>query len=107
MMVVGLFVLPGAQVSVGGAHRYWSMLNGFAACLADMAYYKVCFILLSSLSLKKLLSSMRKCVQLSELGVRVSVLGPVTGLYLVVPAVLGVLLLDEPLTLQKVIGLVS
>jgi hypothetical protein len=39
------------------------------------------------------------------LGVSVSVAGPVSGLYLTLPAVLGVLLLGEPLTWAKVVGL--
>lgn len=35
----------------------------------------------------------------------VSVAGPVSGLYLTLPAMLGVLLLGEPLTWAKVVGL--
>jgi drug/metabolite transporter (DMT)-like permease len=42
--------------------------------------------------------------QLSGLGMSVSVLGPVTALYIIVPAVLGVALLGESLTLRKVSG---
>jgi hypothetical protein len=42
---------------------------------------------------------------MARLGVSVSVAGPVSGLYLTLPAVLGVLLLGEPLTLSKVVGL--
>jgi transporter family protein len=40
------------------------------------------------------------------MGMSVSVLGPVTALYIVVPAVLGVLCLGETFTLRKVVGLV-
>jgi transporter family protein len=39
------------------------------------------------------------------MGMSVSVLGPVTALYIIVPAVLGVLLLGESVTLRKVGGI--
>ncbi len=40
------------------------------------------------------------------MGVSVSVLGPASALYIVVPAVLGVLLLKEPITGRKAAGIV-
>lgn len=39
------------------------------------------------------------------MGVSVSVLGPVTALYIIVPAVLGVVVLGERITLRKAAGI--
>ncbi len=44
--------------------------------------------------------------QAAMMGVSVSVLGPASALYIVVPAVLGVLLLKEPITGRKAAGIV-
>ncbi|ELR15931.1 uncharacterized protein ACA1_023830 [Acanthamoeba castellanii str. Neff] len=71
-----------AEALLGWGDGSLAIFSGVAAALADIAFY-----------------------QLARLGVSVSVAGPVSGLYLTLPAVLGVLLLGEPLTWAKVVGL--
>jgi len=71
----------GIQVGLTSAHVA-ALMNGIFFTIADIAYYK-----------------------LSESGMDVSTLGPLTSLYVVIPAILGVLILKEPITTRKVIGL--
>eukprot|EP00027_Filamoeba_sp_ATCC50430_P011246 CAMPEP_0168562276 /NCGR_PEP_ID=MMETSP0413-20121227/12037_1 /TAXON_ID=136452 /ORGANISM="Filamoeba nolandi, Strain NC-AS-23-1" /LENGTH=128 /DNA_ID=CAMNT_0008593693 /DNA_START=265 /DNA_END=648 /DNA_ORIENTATION=+ len=62
--------------------HFWAIVNGIAFTVADIAYYK-----------------------LSRSGVDVSTLGPLTSLYVVVPILLGVTVLKEPVTPKKAVGL--
>lgn len=44
-------------------------------------------------------------VQISNTGISVSVAGPATALYIIIPALLGVLLLKETMTRRKGLGI--
>jgi len=65
------------------ANHFWAILNGVAFTLADFAYYK-----------------------LSKGGMHVSTLGPLTSLYVLMPIILGIVVLKEPITTRKVVGFV-
>jgi uncharacterized membrane protein len=81
-LLVNLFVIP--KVKWGWSfHHGLAILVGVLFVISNLAYY-----------------------QLSKLGGQASVLAPLTGLYVLVPVVLGWLVLGEPPTLRKWFGLV-
>eukprot|EP01116_Phalansterium_solitarium_P025673 TRINITY_DN9935_c0_g1_i1.p1 TRINITY_DN9935_c0_g1~~TRINITY_DN9935_c0_g1_i1.p1 ORF type:complete len:187 (+),score=16.11 TRINITY_DN9935_c0_g1_i1:119-679(+) len=81
-----------ALVSLATANRvqhglsifhFWAVLNGISQAVADLFYYK-----------------------LSDRGMSVSTLGPLTSTFVIVPTVLGILLLKESVSKKKILGLV-
>ena len=77
--LVGALVFPRASFSLTRYHAL-AMVVGSMFVLGNIAYYKLS--------------------QTSE----VSTLAPLTGLYVMVPVVLGLIFLGEPLTLRKGAG---
>jgi transporter family protein len=64
------------------SYHLGAILSGTLFTVADLCYYR-----------------------LSKAGMPVSVLGPVTSLYIIVPILLGALFLKEALTLRKLVGI--
>jgi uncharacterized membrane protein len=81
-LLVNLFVISKAKWD-WTLHHGLAVLVGVLFVISNLAYY-----------------------QLSKLGGQASVLAPLTGLYVLVPVVLGWLVLGEPPTLRKWFGLV-
>ncbi|MDP6356543.1 MAG: EamA family transporter [Planctomycetota bacterium] len=79
-LFANIYFIPKAKLA-------WTLNHGLAAAvgilfvLSNVAYYKLC-----------------------ESGGQASVLAPLTGLYVIVPVILGVAFLEEDLTVQKIAG---
>jgi len=81
-LFVGFSVVHKVEFGFSTNHLL-AVLNGLSFSLADLSYYL-----------------------LSRAGMSVSILGPMSSMYVVIPMILGVTLLKEPLTFKKVLGLV-
>lgn len=90
-----LIIIPKIQLGWSSYH-VWAIINGVAFTVADYSYYRVC--VLPSIHMNHL--------QLSRSGLDVSTLGPLTSLYVLMPIMLGIVFLREPVTLKKAIGII-
>ena len=81
-LIVNAFVIPKVRLGWTLNHGL-AVLVGMLFVLSNLAYYK-----------------------LSEMGGQASVLGPLTGLYVLVPVILGFVFLGEPPTARKCAGVV-
>ncbi|MDA0840105.1 MAG: EamA family transporter [Planctomycetota bacterium] len=81
-LIANIYFVPRAKLA-------WTMNHGLATLvgilfvLSNLAYYKLC-----------------------ESGAQASVLAPLSGLYVIVPVILGILFLNEEPTIQKMGGVV-
>jgi transporter family protein len=80
VIIVNFFFFTDLHLSVTYLHVY-AMLAGVLFTVADLAYYK-----------------------LAEHGMDVSLIGPITSLYILVPVALGSLVLQEPFSMRKAAG---
>jgi len=81
-LVVNVFILQKAKLGLT-LHHGMAVFVGVLFVASNLAYYK-----------------------LSEMGGQASVLGPLTGLYVLVPVVLGPVFLEEKLTPRAWVGIV-
>jgi len=80
MVIVNAFFVNSLQWAITPYH-FVAVLAGVLITVADLGYYK-----------------------LADSGMDVSIVGPISSLYILVPALLGVVILKEPLSSRKVIG---
>jgi drug/metabolite transporter (DMT)-like permease len=80
MALVNAFFLSELYFALTWGHML-GILAGALITLADLAYYK-----------------------LAESGMDVSVIGPVSSLYILIPALIGLVFYREPLSLRKLLG---
>lgn len=80
VILVNFFFFTEMHFSISYLHVY-AMLAGVLFTVADLAYYK-----------------------LAEHGMDISLIGPLTSLYILVPVALGCLVLQEPFSTRKAVG---
>jgi transporter family protein len=81
-LIVNIYFIPKAKIAWTLNHGL-AILVGILFVLSNLAYYKLC-----------------------ESGAQASVLAPLSGLYVIVPVILGILFLNEEPTVQKMAGVV-